>query len=151
MRKSIKITNRRASYDYEFIDTYNAGIVLFGDEVKSIRNGNMSLSGAYCYIDNGEVWIKNSFIKFDKKLFAHAFAYFEHYYNEQRPRKLLLTKKEIRKLKSAVEQKGYTIIPYCVYTNEHNMFKCEIKLAKGKHNYDKRESIKEKDLKRCDY
>ena len=137
----INIKNKRASFDYEFIDTYTAGIVLTGTEIKSIRLGKASLVDTYCYFVRGELWVKN----------MHIAEYFYGSYNNhvaRRERKLLLSKKELRKLQDAEKNPGFTIVPTRLFINEKGLAKLVIALARGKHEYDKRESIKERDDKR---
>lgn len=142
--KQLNIVNKKAKFDYEFIETYNCGIVLYGKEVNSIREGNCSLSGTYCIIDQyNEVFIKGSFVKNYVKKNQLQKENFEEY----RDRKLLLTKKEIRRLKEYTSQKGFTLVPYRIYSDK-GLIKCELKVCKGKKTYDKRESIKERDNKR---
>lgn len=138
---SINIKNRRASFDYEFIDTYTAGIVLTGTEIKSIRLGKASLADTYCYFVNGELWVKN----------MHVAEYFYGSYNNhvaRRERKLLLTRKELRKLERASKNPGFTIVPVRLFINEKGLAKLVVALAKGKREYDKREALKEKEDKR---
>ena len=137
----INIKNKKASFDYEFIDTYTAGIVLTGTEIKSIRLGKASLVDTYCYFINGELWVKN----------MHISEYFYGSYNNhsaRRDRKLLLDRKELRKLRQAVKNPGFTIVPTRLFINEKGLAKLVIALARGKHEYDKRESIKARDDKR---
>jgi SsrA-binding protein len=138
---NISIKNRRASFDYLFLDTYVAGIQLVGVEIKSIRNGNVNLSESYCVFQQGELFLKN----------AHISPYENAGYSSVDPlrdRKLLLHKKELRKLSEGVSRKGLTIIPTKMFVNEHGLCKVEICLCQGKKNYDKRESLKEKDTKK---
>ena len=138
---SINIKNRRASFDYEFVDTYTAGIVLTGTEIKSIRLGKASLADTYCYFVNGELWVKN----------MHVAEYFYGSYNNhvaRRERKLLLTRKELRKLERASKNPGFTIVPVRLFINEKGLAKLVVALAKGKREYDKREALKEKEDKR---
>ena len=137
----INIKNKRASFDYEFVETYTAGIVLTGTEIKSIRLGKASLVDTYCYFVRGELWVKN----------MHIAEYFYGSYNNhtaRRDRKLLLERKELRKLKQSVKSPGFTIVPTRLFINERGLAKLVIGLARGKHEYDKRESIKERDDKR---
>ena len=137
----INIKNKRASFDYEFIDTYTAGIVLTGTEIKSIRLGKASLVDTYCYFVNNELWVKN----------MHISEYFYGSYNNhtaRRERKLLLTKKELDKLKRGSLDPGFTLIPVRLFINEKGLAKVVVALAKGKKQYDKRQSLKEKDDKR---
>lgn len=137
----INIKNKRASFDYEFIDTYTAGIVLTGTEIKSIRAGKASLVDTFCFFSRGEMWVKN----------MHIAEYFYGSYNNhsaRRDRKLLLERKELRKLQQAAKNPGFTIVPMRLFINEKGLAKLVIALARGKHEYDKRESIKERDDKR---
>ena len=141
MAKEINIRNKRASFDYEFIEEYNAGIVLTGTEIKSIRAGKASLVDSYCYFHRGELWVKGMNIA-EYKLGT----YYNH--QEKRERKLLLTKKELVKLEKKVKESGLTIVPIRVFLNEKGYAKVRIALAKGKKEYDKRESLKAKDAKK---
>ena len=137
----INIKNKKASFDYEFVDTYTAGIVLTGTEIKSIRLGKASLVDTYCYFINGELWVKN----------MHISEYFYGSYNNhnaRRERKLLLSKKELRNLQNEEKHPGVTIVPTRLFINEKGLAKLVIALAKGKKQYDKRQSLKEKDDKR---
>lgn len=141
MQKMINILNRRAKFDYEIIDKYDAGIVLTGTEIKSIRLGKASISESFCEFNNNELFVINSHIE--------EYLYGTHYNHKAKSeRKLLLTKKELRKLEKSKEIKGLTIIPLRLYTNEKGLAKLEIALCRGKKNYDKRESLKEQDTKR---
>lgn len=138
---NINIKNKKASFDYEFIDTYIAGIVLTGTEIKSIRLGKASLVDTYCIFDKGEMWIKNMNIT----------PYFYGSYNNhtaRHDRKLLLTKKELRKLQRGVTETGNTIVPIRLFINEKGLAKVAIALARGKKEYDKRQTLREKDDKR---
>lgn len=136
-----ELKNRQAYYDY-FIDIkYDAGIVLLGTEVKSLRQGKASFNDSYCIIHKGEVWVKS----------LHIAAYSHGTINNHDPlrdRKLLLEKREIRKIESKLKEKGYTLIPLRIYFNEKNLAKMEIGLARGKKKHDKRESIRQKDAER---
>jgi SsrA-binding protein len=137
----INIRNKRATFDYEIIDTYRAGIVLTGTEIKSIRLGKASLVDSYCFFANGELWVKNMYIA----------EYFYGTYNNhaaRRDRKLLLEKKELVKLQRLVKESGYTIIPSRLYINEKGLAKLTVALGKGKKSYDKRQALREKDDKR---
>ena len=136
---SINIKNKKASYDYTFIDTYTAGIVLTGTEIKSIRLGKASLVDTFCYFSNGELWVKN------------ITEYFYGSYNNhqaRRDRKLLLTKKELEKLQRAIKDPGFTIVPSRMFINDRGLCKVVIALAKGKKEFDKRQSLKDRDDKR---
>ena len=138
---SINIKNKKASYDYTFIDTYTAGIVLTGTEIKSIRLGKASLVDTFCYFSNGELWVKNMNIT----------EYFYGSYNNhqaRRDRKLLLTKKELEKLQRAIKDPGFTIVPSRMFINDRGLCKVVIALAKGKKEFDKRQSLKDRDDKR---
>ena len=138
---NINIKNKRASFDYIFTETYTAGIVLTGTEIKSIRLSKVSLVDTYCTFINNELWVKN----------MHIAEYFYGSYNNhvaRRDRKLLLDRKELRKLRQAVKNPGFTIVPVRLFINEKGLAKLVIALARGKHEYDKRESIKERDDKR---
>lgn len=138
---SINIKNKRASFDYEFIDQYTAGIVLTGTEIKSIRAGKVSLVDTFCFFSKNELWVKNMNIS----------EYFYGSYNNhisRRDRKLLLQKKELIKLQRMVKESGFTIVPIRLYVNDKGLAKLNIALAKGKKMYDKRNAIKERDDKR---
>jgi SsrA-binding protein len=136
----MKILNRKASFEYNFIEEYTAGIQLLGSEVKSLRNGNASITEAYCFIVNGELFLKNAFIS----------KYLESTYNnhqEKRDRKLLLHKKEIRDIMKSVRENGITIVPIEIFLKD-GRYKIRIAVAKGKKQHDKRETLKLKDTKR---
>jgi len=135
----MEILNRKARFDYEIFDTLEAGIVLTGNEIKSIRKGSANLKDTYIQIKNGEAFIINMHItNYDKAVFKEE---------ETRTRKLLLNKNEILKLNDKVSIKGYTIVPLKLYF-KNGKAKLEIGVAKGKHTYDKKESLKQKDIKR---
>ena len=141
-KSRIQINNRRASFDYEFLETYEAGIVLVGTEIKSLRAGKASLADSFCYFVDGELYVKGMNIStyfWASKWGAHEPA---------RDRKLLLTRKELRHLAQAVKTKGLTIVAVRAYIAENGYAKLHIALAKGKKEFDKRASIKEKDLRR---
>ncbi|MBS6268554.1 MAG: SsrA-binding protein [Tannerella sp.] len=137
----INIKNKRASFDYELLDTYQAGIVLTGTEIKSIRLGKASLVDTFCFFNNGELWVKNMYI---------AEYFYGTYNNHQarRDRKLLLTKKELQKIQRLSKESGLSVIPTKIYINDKGLAKIIIAVAKGKKVYDKRESIKEREDKR---
>ena len=137
---SIEIKNKRASFDYILTDRIEAGIVLYGTEIKSIRDGKVSLVDTYCMFQNGELWVKNMQIS------AYRLGY---YYNHdvKRDRKLLLSKRQLKKYERETKETGYTIIPIRLYVNEKGLAKLEIALAKGKKAYDKRETLKAKEAK----
>lgn len=137
----VNIRNKRARFDYEITDTFNAGIVLTGTEIKSIREGKASLADTYCMVENGEVWVKGMNIS----------EYFYGSYNNhvaRRDRKLLLTKKEIAKLAKAAEDVGFTIVPIKVFINERGYAKMQIGIGRGKKQYDKRQAIREREDRR---
>ena len=140
-KSKIQVNNKRASFDYEFIETFTAGIVLVGTEIKSLRAGRASLSDAFCYFDHGELYVKGMNIS----QYASG-SWGQH--EPARDRKLLLTKRELRKLSQGVKTKGMAIVAVRLYIAENGYAKLFIALAKGKHEYDKRQSIKEKDMRR---
>lgn len=137
----MEIVNRVARHDYFIIEEYECGIALTGTEIKSIRDGKANIKDSYGIVKNGECFLLNMFISHYKEgnIFNH---------NETRTRKLLLHKQEIRKLNDKIKLEGYTLIPLKVYFNDKNKAKVLLGLCKGKKDYDKRESIKEKDIKR---
>jgi SsrA-binding protein len=141
-KSKIQISNRRASFDYEFLETYTAGIQLVGTEIKSIRAGKASLVDAFCYFDQrGQLYVKGMNIA----------QYFWGSWGQHEPvrdRKLLLTKRELRHLRQEVKLKGNTIVAVRLFVAENGYAKLVIALAKGKKAYDKRQSIKEKDIRR---
>jgi len=140
-KNNINIKNRRARYEYHFLDKYVAGIKLTGTEIKSIREGKVTLHEGYCYLKDGEMFIKNMHIS--------PYKQGTHYNHEPaRERKLLLKKKELQKLETKGTDKGLTIVPTRLFINDRGLAKLEIALAKGKKLYDKREDIKKKDVKR---
>ena len=141
-KRKIQINNKRASFDYEFLETYEAGIVLVGTEIKSLRAGKASLSDAYCYFFNGELYVKGMNIS----TYFWASAWSSH--EPGRDRKLLLHSKELRSLSNSVKQKGLTIVAVKLYINDEGMAKLLIALARGKKEFDKRATIKEKDIRR---
>lgn len=146
MGKKIKkvsntFNNKRVFFDYEILEKFEAGIVLQGTEVKSIRNGKVSLNGTFCVFNDKELYLKGSDIA----------VYNEGSYNNHEPkrdRKLLLHKKELNKLKKKLEEKGLTIVPIKLYPNENNLFKMEIALARGRKTINKKEYIRERETKR---
>lgn len=142
MGNTKEIVNRRATHEFHFLSTFEAGVVLGGSELKSIRAGHAGLTDAYCLFINGELWVKSLYIK----EYENANAYSVR--PSRRDRKLLLHKAELRKLERRVKEKGLTIVPYRIYFNERNFVKLEIALGQGKKSFDKRETIKEKDTKR---
>ena len=142
-KNNILIDNRKANYNYFLLEEYVAGIALIGCEVKSIRNRDVNMSDSYCTFVGNELIIKNMHISPYKN---SGFAYGD--YEPKRDRKLLLTKRELRKLQRDVQTKGYTIVPVNLYTNDKGLVKLTIAMAKGKHAYDKSQTIKERDLDR---
>lgn len=137
----VNIKNKKAYFNYEIGDTFIAGMVLTGTEIKSIRNGKASLSDCYCVVDQGEVWVKG----------MHISEYFYGSYNNhavRRDRKLLLSKKEIAKVQKESSDAGFTIVPLRIFINERGFAKLVIGIGKGKKQYDKRQSIKEREDKR---
>ena len=138
---SISIKNRKAEFEYFLLTTFTAGIVLCGTEIKSIRAGKVNLTDSYCSFENEELWVHN----------LHISEYANGSYNNHEPkrdRKLLLTRKELKKLQAKLNERGMTIIPTRMWINENGYAKLDIALARGKKMYDKRESIKEKDNRR---
>ncbi len=139
--KEINIKNKRATYDYAISETFTAGIVLTGTEIKSIRMGKANLVDTFCYVNNGEVWIKNMYIA----------EYFYGTYNNhstRRDRKLLLNRKEIRSLEKNGKETGFTIVPMRLFINDRGLAKLVIGIGRGKKEYDKRQSIKEREDRR---
>lgn len=140
--KTIKIENRKAKFDYEILETYIAGVVLCGSEVKSLRSAKGSIVESFCQFINNELFVINSYIPvYDKTAMFTT-------HTERSNRKLLLNRSELRKLQKSVEQKGMTIVPLSIFIDSNNRFKVKIGLCKGKHNYDKRETIKQRDIER---
>jgi SsrA-binding protein len=138
--KNINIRNRQAGFEYELIDKYVAGMVLMGTEIKSIREGKVNLEDGYCYLNNGELFVKGVNIT--------PYAQGTHYNHEgMRERKLLLKKSELKKLENKVD-KGLTLVPTRLFINDRGLAKLEFALAKGKKLHDKRNNIKERDAKR---
>ncbi|MDY0077134.1 MAG: SsrA-binding protein SmpB [Bacteroidales bacterium] len=139
--QSIRIRNKRASFEYFLEDRLVAGIVLTGTEIKSIREGKVSLNDAYCAFEGGELFVREMHIA--------EYTHGTHYNHEpKRDRKLLLNARELKKLRTKINEKGFTIVPVVLFVNERGLAKLEIALAKGKHHYDKRHTLKDKDTKR---
>lgn len=137
----INIKNKRAEFDFFLLDKYTAGIVLTGTEIKSIRAGKASLVETFCYINNGEMWVKNMYIA----------QYEQGSYNnhiERRDRKLLLNRKEINKIQQTVKSPGFSIVPVLLFIDENGRAKLDIHICRGKKEYDKRETLKEKEDRR---
>lgn len=141
IKKHVNIQNRRASFEFQFLDKYTAGIMLKGTEIKSIREGKVNLQDGYCVLHNGELYLHN----------VHISTYTEgtHYNHEpMRVRKLLVNKSELKRLEKGVQEQGVTIIPTRMFISERGFAKVEVALARGKKLHDKREDIKAKDIKR---
>ncbi|MBX2969551.1 MAG: SsrA-binding protein SmpB [Cyclobacteriaceae bacterium] len=137
----INIRNKRAGFEFELLDKYIAGLVLKGTEIKSIKEGKVNLQDGYCYFNNGELFVK--------ALNITPYAQGTHYNHEAgRERKLLLKRQELRKLEAKVSEKGLTLVPVRLFINDRGFAKLEIALARGKKVHDKRDSIKERDIKR---
>lgn len=138
---NINIRNKRASFDYELLDTYTAGLILTGTEIKSIRLGKAGLVDTFCVFERDELWVRNMYIG----------EYFYGSYNNhsaRRERKLLLNKKELKKIMKMTKESGYTIVPLKLFINDRGLAKLNIAVARGKKQYDKRQSLKEKEDKR---
>ncbi|MGC8803974.1 MAG: SsrA-binding protein SmpB [Bacteroidales bacterium] len=138
---TVEIKNKKASFEYEFLERYTAGIKLTGTEIKSIRAGKANLVDAYCYFEKGELYVKGLHIA------EYEWGNLNNH-DPRRVRKLLLTRKELNKLFRRSQEKGLTIIAYRLWINERGWAKLDIALARGKKQYDKREDIKKKDLQR---
>lgn len=140
-KSPVNIRNKKASFEYFFVDTFTAGIVLTGTEIKSIRMGKASLVDTFCYINNGEIWVKGMNIS----------PYFYGSYNNhesKRDKKLLLNKREIKNLQEATKQVGFTIVPTLLFIDDHGRAKLDIALCRGKKEFDKRQTLKEKEDRR---
>lgn len=141
LQKNVRIKNRKARFEYEILDKYTAGIVLAGTEIKAIREGKASIAESFCEFNNSELFVINMTIQ----EYSHANA-FSH--NPKSERKLLLNQNELKKLEKEVRNSGLTIVPLLLFTNDRGLAKLEIALARGKKEYDKRDSIKDRDSKR---
>ncbi len=139
--KGIRIVNKKAKFDYEFLDRYEAGMALMGSEIKSLRAGDAIIKEAYCAIEDGELYLINAHIAIFKQANINN-------HEPLRRRKLLLQKRELRKLEAKMKDKGLTIVPINIHENERGYAKIDIALARGKKAFDKRQDIKEKDVKR---
>ena len=140
-KSPVSIRNKKASFEYYFVDNFTAGIVLTGTEIKSIRLGKASLSDTYCIVTNGEIWVKGMNIS--------PYLYGSYNNHEmKRDRKLLLTKREIHRLQEMTKQPGFTIVPILVFIDDKGRAKMDIALARGKKEYDKRQTLKEKEDRR---
>lgn len=141
--KKIEIKNRKARFEYSFLDTYSTGMVLKGTEIKSIRMGKVSMSDAYCFVNNGELFVKN--------LNISAYDYGTVYNHDPlRERKLLLQKRELKKIEGKLKDKGLTIVPTRLFISDNGYAKLDIAVAKGKKLFDKREAIKKRDTEKGD-
>lgn len=139
--KDVNIQNKKARFDYEITDTYTAGMVLTGTEIKSIREGRASLVDTYCLVENGEVWVKQMNVS------EYSYGSYNNHAT-RRDRKLLLNRKEIQKLQKAAEDPGYTIVPLKIFINDRGLAKMMIGVGRGKKQYDKRQAIREREDKR---
>lgn len=140
-KQNLSIVNRRAKHEYQFLSVLEAGIQITGTEIKSIREGNVNMNDAYCLFKNGELFLHSMFVA--------EYSYGNQFnHEERRTRKLLLKKIELRKWEKKVKEKGLAIVPYKLYISDRGFVKIEIALAQGKKTYDKRDSIKQKDMKR---
>lgn len=141
MKNDVQIKNKRAYFDYHIVEKFNAGIALLGTEIKAIRQGKSNMSDAFCMFIGNVLYVRNLHIsEYSNSSFYH--------HDIKRDRVLLLHKKELKKLKAKSEEKGYTIVPLRIYTNERGFAKIEIALAQGKKEFDKRDSIKDRESKR---
>lgn len=140
-KSPVSIRNKKAAFEYFFIETLTAGIVLTGTEIKSIRLGKASLVDAYCYITGGELWVRGMSVS------PYFYGSFNNH-ETKRERKLLLTRREIGRLESATKQTGYTIVPLLVFIDQNGRAKMDIALCKGKKAFDKRQTLKEKEDRR---
>lgn len=139
--KKVEIVNRKAGFNFHIEQRYEAGIQLMGGEVKSIRDNNVNMGDAYCVYEEGELWLKH----------MHISEFKQSSYNKHeplRPRKLLLNKQELLKIEAKIKTKGYAVFPIRLYENDRGFLKLEIGLGQGKKTFDKREDLKEKDIKR---
>lgn len=141
MNKTIEIKNKKASYQYFLVEELTAGIQLTGTEIKSIRMGKANIGDAFCVFKGDELFVRDMHVA----IYTQGTIY---NHEPKRDRKLLLTRRELKKLQGKVNEKGFTIIPTLLFINEKGLAKLNIALAKGKHYYDKRETIKKKDIKR---
>jgi len=137
----MRIKNKKAYYNYEMIETVTAGISLMSTEIRPIKEGRVSFSDSYCYIKDGELWLRNFFIGDHKQATIDI-------HEPTRERKLLLTKQQLKKLSNKVKEKGLTIVPVSIFVNEKSLVKMDISLARGKNTYNKSKKTKEKDIDR---
>lgn len=141
MTDRIRIKNKRSSFEYEFIETFTCGLVLKGTEIKSIRNGEVNINDAFCFLRKGELWLKNCYIA----------PYEQGNINNHEPyreRKLLLNRTELNKISKKIKDTGVTIVPTAMFVTDKGLAKLDIALARGKKLYDKRQSIKDREVKR---
>ena len=139
---TINVKNRKATFDYEILETFTAGVVLTGTEIKSIRQGKVGLTDTYCMVINNEIWVKNMYIA------EYSFGSYNNH-TTHRDRKLLLNRKEIRRIARETMQPGFSIVPLRLFINERGLAKLVIAIGRGKKQYDKRQSIKEREDKRA--
>ena len=140
-QRHVDIRNKRATFDYIVLDRYTAGIVLTGTEIKSIRAGKAGLVDTFCYIHNGEVWVKNMYVaEYDRGSYGNHLP--------RRDRKLLLNRREIRALTEATKAPGFTLVPLRLFINDDGRAKVDVALCRGKKEFDKRASLREKDDRR---
>ncbi len=140
-QNNINIKNRKATFDYEILETFTAGIVLTGTEIKSLRQGKAGLTDTYCMVENHELWVKNMYIA------EYSYGSYNNH-TTHRDRKLLVTRKELNRIAKQAEQPGYSVVPLRIFINERGLAKIVIAVARGKKLYDKRQSIKEREDKR---
>lgn len=138
---TINVKNRKATFDYEILESFTAGVVLTGTEIKSIRQGKVGLTDTYCMVINNEIWVKNMYIA------EYSFGSYNNH-TTHRDRKLLLNRKEIRRIARETMQPGFSIVPLRLFINERGLAKIVIAIARGKRQFDKRQSIKEREDKR---
>ncbi|MBQ9821674.1 MAG: SsrA-binding protein SmpB [Muribaculaceae bacterium] len=140
-QNNINIKNRKATFDYEILETFTAGIVLTGTEIKSLRQGKAGLTDTYCMVENHELWVKNMYIA------EYSYGSYNNH-TTHRDRKLLVTRKELNRIAKQAEQPGYSVVPLRIFINKRGLAKIVIAVARGKKLYDKRQSIKEREDKR---
>ena len=140
-QNNINIKNRKATFDYEILETFTAGIVLTGTEIKSLRQGKAGLTDTYCMVENHELWVKNMYIA------EYSYGSYNNH-TTHRDRKLLVTRRELNRIAKQAEQPGYSVVPLRIFINERGLAKMVIAVARGKKLYDKRQSIKEREDKR---
>ena len=141
IKNDVLIKNKRATFDYELLETFTAGIVLTGTEIKSIRQGKASLVDTFCIVEKGEVWVKNMYVA------EYSYGSYNNH-AARRDRKLLLNRKEIRKLQQDMKSPGFTLVPTLLFIDENGRAKVDVYLCRGKKEYDKRQTLKEKEDRR---